>query len=447
MVLSDKSRLVGASVEQCNKTELFSPGAHREIKNTTKLLLNMYCGSMGSLSRIKVDPHIEEDIRKRFSLGDTLLNQKATKDPSFSRRGDNKDEDFLRLPYSRDSDRILHSKAYSRYIDKTQVFFLVDNDHVTHRVLHVQLVSKIARTIGRALGLNEDLIEAISLGHDIGHVPYGHFGEEILSKLSEDCYKIGKFSHNVQAIRFLDKIENLHLTIQVLDGILCHDGETPVGKLTPTTDVSWDSFEEKLHHAEEGKRDAPMTLEGCVVRFADSISYLGRDIQDARELGLLSDDELKECPQICKDLFDLHRGDCDKINWVILDTLIKDIINNSYNQGQISFSSDYAEGVNKLKDFNERHIYNNPKLHAEDDKIKVMFETLFDTFLSDFKNGKIISPIFTDMYNLPWVDNTYRESVTPEELVRDYIAGMTNRYFNKKFSDITALMPKRREHF
>jgi dGTPase len=402
---------------------------------------------MATSSRVDIDPHIERKIKRRFREGETLLNSKATKDSAFLRRDDPKDEDFLRLPYSRDSDRILHSKAYSRYIDKTQVFYLIDNDHITHRVLHIQLVSKIARTIGRALGLNEDLIEAISLGHDIGHAPYGHFGEHILSCLSEDKFKIGKFSHNVQAIRFLDKIENLHLTVQVLDGILCHDGEIHVEKLSPTHDVSWKSFDSKLNQAEAGKRNPPMTLEGCVVRFADSISYLGRDIQDARELGLLDDDELKECPQICKDLFDLHKRDCEKINWVILDTLIKDIINNSYDKDSISFSSDYSKGVEKLKDFNKNHIYYNQKLHEDDDKISNMFETLFDGFLSDFKKGKKSSPIFKDMYDLNWVSDSYKKSISPEELVRDYIAGMTDRYFNKKFFDITTLMPIRKEHF
>ncbi len=136
----------------------------------------------------------------------------------------------------------MHSKAYSRYIDKTQVFFLIDNDHITHRVLHVQLVSKIARTIGRALGLNEDLIEAISLGHDIGHVPYGHMGENFLKELCEKTYNIGTFAHNVQAIQFLDKIENLYLTVQVLDGILCHNGEVNNKILTPQCFVKFFGF-------------------------------------------------------------------------------------------------------------------------------------------------------------------------------------------------------------
>lgn len=395
--------------------------------------------------RINVKSKIKRKILERDGQKEAFLSSYATIDAAFLRRHGEKLEDFLRQPYSRDSDRILHSKAYSRYIDKTQVFYLVDNDHITHRVLHVQLVSKIAQTIGRALGLNEDLLKAISIGHDIGHVPYGHFGEGILSNLCEDKYGIGKFSHNVQAIRFLDKIEDLDLTLQVLDGILCHDGERHTEKLSPIRDMTWDAFDLKLKRAESGKRDAPMTLEGCVVRFADSIAYLGRDLQDAREIGLITNDELKDIPG--KELLDLHGKDCEEINWLILDTLIKDLINNSFDKDEIAYSKEYSEFVYELKKFNKKLIYENQKLHEDDEKIKHMFETLFEHFLSDFNCNKKSSPVYTEMYDLNWISSDYKENVMPEELVRDYIAGMTDRYFNKKFSDITELMPKRRECF
>jgi dGTPase len=188
---------------------------------------------------------------------ESSYSQNATKNNDSSRRKQKNEKDLLRSPFFRDADKIIQSKAYARYIDKTQVFFLVDNDHVTHRVLHVQLVSKIARTIGRALGLNEDLIEAISLGHDIGHVPYGHLGEEILSKLCEKN-KIGVFLHNVQSIQFLDTIEDCNLTLQVLDGILCHDGEIHNQSLKPTGNADWDTFESKI------KKMSHPTLKGGV---------------------------------------------------------------------------------------------------------------------------------------------------------------------------------------
>ena len=154
-----------------------------------------------------------------------------------------------RQNFSLDTDRILHSLAYSRYIDKTQVFYLIKNDHITHRVLHVQLVSKIARTVGRLLRLNEDLIEAISLGHDIGHTPFGHDGEKLLSKM---CLKhgIGHFLHNIQCFLFLEKIERKgvgwNLSLQVLDGILCHNGELHSPSLHPNNDRDFQNLDQEL---------------------------------------------------------------------------------------------------------------------------------------------------------------------------------------------------------
>ena len=163
---------------------------------------------------------------------------------------------------------------------KHKYFFLVDNDHITHRVLHVQLVSKIARTIGRCLKLNEDLIEAVSLGHDIGHVPFGHLGESIMSELCER-HRLGRFLHNVQGVQFLDKIEDCDLTLQVLDGILSHNGEIHNQLLEPDWDKDWEKFDNEIEDIKKWKKDyVPMTLEGCVVRFADTIAYLGRDFQD-----------------------------------------------------------------------------------------------------------------------------------------------------------------------
>jgi dGTPase len=402
------------------------------------------------ISRVKIDPKIKSDIKKRFQKGSLLLCPNATSDNSFLRRTEKKDKDFLRLPYSRDSDRILHSKAYSRYIDKTQVFFLVDNDHITHRVLHVQLVSKVARTIGRALGLNEDLIEAISLGHDIGHVPYGHLGERILSDLCKE-YKIGGFFHNAQAIQFLDTIENLNLTFQVLDGILCHNGEVNDWTVIPDRIIDAESFDSKLKKINDGEKIIPSTYEGCVVRFADNIAYLGRDLQDAIELKLLTHDkELKKFPKSCKNLFKLHNEkNFSHINWYILDTLVKDVINSSHGTDKICFSRSVSESVTELKKFNTENIYYNPKLKEENSKIEFMFKTMFETFLKDFKENKTTSPIFTDMCDLKWISPNYKKEVKnkPEILVRDYIAGMTDRYFDKKFSDIMSLLPKRRAHF
>jgi len=202
-----------------------------------------------------------------------------------------------RQAFSVDTDRILHSLAYTRYIDKTQVFYLIQNDHITHRVLHVQLVSKIARTIGRFLGLNEDLIEAIALGHDIGHTPFGHDGERILSDI---CRRngIGSFQHNVQSVHFLERVEKKgkgwNLCLQTLDGILCHDGEVHATRLRPKPGKTFDDLDREMAEKTENPEVAlfPMSMEGFVVRMADTISYVGRDVEDAIRLNLLHRSDL-----------------------------------------------------------------------------------------------------------------------------------------------------------
>ncbi|NVM20069.1 MAG: HD domain-containing protein, partial [Candidatus Lokiarchaeota archaeon] len=206
----------------------------------------------------------------------------------YEEKEDDKNYIDIRSPFFRDVDRIVHSKAYSRYIDRSQVFFDLNNANITHRSLHVVLVSRIARQIGRVLKLNTDLIEAIALGHDIGHPPYGHLGEQILDNISKK-YKMGGFLHNAQSIRWLTYLEKrfpkkpangLNLTLQVLDGILCHDGEINEQKLKPKKNNSktWnDHFREYNDCFNENiiKR-IPMSNEGVVVRFADAISYIGR---------------------------------------------------------------------------------------------------------------------------------------------------------------------------
>ena len=163
-----------------------------------------------------------------------------------------------RQAFAQDADRILHSKAYTRYIDKTQVFSLVDNDHITHRVLHVQMVSRIARTIGRFLGLNEDLLEAIALGHDIGHPPFGHEGERILARLCRS-HGLDPFQHNLQSVQFLDRFEKKgrgwNLTLQVLDGIMCHDGEVHNPRLAPQRGKTFADLDREF----QAKSREPMT--------------------------------------------------------------------------------------------------------------------------------------------------------------------------------------------
>ena len=327
-----------------------------------------------------------------------------------------------RQNYAADSDRILHSLAYTRYIDKTQVFYLVDNDHITHRVLHVQLVSKISRTIGRFLGLNEDLIEAISLGHDIGHCPFGHDGERFLSELCEN-YDIGPFQHNIQSVRFLDKIERKgrgwNLSLQVLDGILCHDGEIHTQALKPNSNKNFDTFDQEIAEKilDPDLPLIPMTIEGCVVRMADTISYIGRDIEDAIRLNLIKRDQLPKT-SVTK---------LGNTNGTIVYNLVTDVIINSFNKPNISFSEEISNALKDLKEFNLNNIYLNSKLKPKPGKIKRIFNVLFNCYMEDIEQENQNSIIFREY--LEGMSEEYKNNSRPAEIVRDFIAGMTDKYF------------------
>jgi len=341
-----------------------------------------------------------------------------------------------RQNFAIDADRILHSLAYTRYIDKTQVFYLVKNDHITHRVLHVQLVSRIARTIGRHLGLNEDLIEAIALGHDLGHAPFGHDGETYLSKLCQ-AHGIGHFLHAVQSLEFLEHIERkgrgLNLTLQVLDGILAHDGEVDLPLLRPEKALTFEDLDRRL---EEKKRDPsgriiPMTAEGCVVRLADTISYVGRDVEDAIRLGLI---ERRDLPAECVEVV----GDT---NGKIVYRLVVDLISASKEEDFITFSPEKASALIRLKSFNRERIYFNPLIKTEGAKIESLFEMIFHRLVEDLQAGREESPVFAKF--LIDMAPEYLENRQPAVVVRDFIAGMTDEYFLRLARQI--LLPSYRE--
>ncbi|MDL2269148.1 HD domain-containing protein [Desulfosarcina sp. OttesenSCG-928-A07] len=333
-----------------------------------------------------------------------------------------------RQAFSMDADRILHSLAYTRYIDKTQVFSLIQNDHITHRVLHVQLVSKIARTIGRFLRLNEDLIEAISLGHDIGHTPFGHQGEGYLSELCQQA-GIGHFAHNVQSIQFLDQVERKglgwNLCLQTLDGILCHDGEIHNPSLTPQPDKDFSTLDAEIA-AKKKTPDVPlvpMTLEGCVVRMADTIAYIGRDLEDAIRLGLLRREDIPDA--ITRVL--------GNTNGTIVYRLVTDMIACSHERRSVAFSPEISEALHALKTFSYQRIYTHPKNRRHAAAIKERFARLFETCLSDLAAGNTKADIFSGF--LADMSPHYTETHTPAEIVRDYIAGMTDRYFLSQFPE------------
>ncbi len=333
----------------------------------------------------------------------------------------------IRSSFSRDTDRIIHSRAYTRYIDKTQVFYLFQNDHITHRVLHVQLVSKIARMIGRALQLNEDLIEAIALGHDLGHVPYGHDGERYLNGICKE-QGCGLFVHNAQSVRTLLELENngrgLNLTIQVLDGILCHNGELLEEEYAPDKSKKADQiiheYEQCFQTENFSRTIKPMTLEGCVVRISDIIAYIGRDIEDAITLGMMKREDLPG--EISAVLGDRN----DKI----VQTLSYNLIEQSAGKSWLGFSPDIFQALKKLMNYNYKNIYLNPEKKTEDGKIEQMFRHLYQSFLKELRDRE-------DSYINRWVTGKmipeYSRKTAPERIAVDYIANMTDRYFNEEF--------------
>lgn len=345
----------------------------------------------------------------------------------------------IRPPFFRDVDRIVHSKAFSRYIDKSQVFFGINNANITHRSLHVTLVSRITRQIGRVLRLNTDLIEAIALGHDIGHPPFGHVGENILDEISKD-YKMGAFSHNAQGIRWLSYLEKrfpekpangLNLTLQVLDGILCHDGEVNEQKLKPVkrNGKTWqDHFKEYKDDFDEKKlKRIPMSYEGIAVRFADTISYVGRDIEDAILLKLIT---RKEIPELSKKIL-------GNTNAKIINTLITDLLNYSLDNDVIGYSDEIYHALKELKAFNYEKIYTRRDSKPFVDSLKSKFELIFSTSLKDLEDKNYDSPIFRD--HIEYIDdknyNTYFKHLKNDKkltlIVRDYIGGMSDKYFKE----------------
>ncbi|MBF0242901.1 MAG: HD domain-containing protein [Desulfamplus sp.] len=338
------------------------------------------------------------------------------------RKYDLRAQEGYRQNFSLDADRILHSLAYTRYIDKTQVFSLIKNDHLTHRVLHVQLVSRIARTIGRYLGLNEDLIEAASMGHDLGHPPFGHDGERILSELTLKN-GAGYFHHNLQSIDILEHIEQkgrgCNLSLQTLDAIVCHNGEVHSTSLEPVKSRTFNELDELIAQMRQTKKpDAlPMTIEGCVVRASDTIAYIGRDIEDSIRLGLISRDEL---PASCVELL-------GNTNGTIVYNLVTDVITTSLNKPYIAFSDKISDALNSLKSFNYEKIYYNPSIKKHLKSVKQIYIYLFDSFLNDLNRQNRDSIIYQNF--LDGLSEKYINGRSDVEIVRDFIAGMTDSFF------------------
>lgn len=339
----------------------------------------------------------------------------------------NKEKNDIRSSFQRDIDKIVHTLSYTRYADKTQVYSDIRNDNTSTRMTHVQFVSRASRTIARALNLNEDLCEAIALGHDIGHVPYGHDGERILSKICEE--KLGvTFAHNIQSVRTFLDIENggkgLNLTLQVLDGIMCHNGEMLEKEYYPN-EKNYEEFKKEYNEClidnKKIKNIRPMTLEGCVVRISDIIAYIGKDIDDAIRLKMLDKSDI---PENIKSVLGENNGQ-------IMNSIILDIISESYDKPYIKMSEKVNKAVLELKDFNYKNIYFKASTKEFLKEREKMFYYLFDIYLLALKNNDKTNDIYNVFLN--GMNAEYICNNTNERKVIDFIAGMTDNYFELQY--------------
>lgn len=331
-----------------------------------------------------------------------------------------------RPAFVRDVEKILHMPAYNRYAGKTQVFSFRSNDDLSRRGLHVQLVARIARDIGYALGLNCDLIEAIGLGHDLGHTPFGHAGERCLNDVFHE--RTGRwFFHNVHSVRVLDKLYGRNISLQTLDGALCHNGEYEQRVFELSGLSSFSEFDRVVDECVSGGGTVighlrPMTLEGCVVRISDIIAYVGRDRQDAIEAGLLTGDAFED-------------GLGGAYNSWILTHASADIIEHSYGKDRIEMSEELFAEIRRAKAENYAKIYRSSGIEGERAEVLARaFELMYERCLDDLQKRDESSFIFRHHITrieeqLAHYGRTYDWQSDPEQTVVDYIASMTDGYF------------------
>lgn len=372
----------------------------------------------------------------------------------------------IRSEFARDYTRILHSTAYRRLKHKTQVFFATRHDHICTRIEHVNHVASVSYTIASYLGLNTELTNAIALGHDLGHAPFGHTGEEFLKEIVQK--ELGKtFWHEQNSLRFVDKCEtlpdkegierNLNLTYAVRDGIVCHCGEVDENSIFPRKDYI------DLYSIEKANQCAPYTWEGCVVKIADKISYLGRDIEDALLLKVLTVSEVKELIKIGRDFGDAKANEIT--NTLLMHDFIVDLCHTSSPEKGIAFSPKYLELMNDLKKFNYKYIYRHERLNNYKSYARLIIQSIYQTLLNGY-NGKrtlaklkryqAIYPVLVASF-IDWLQkyatiehrnlkvNKYQNEVlyhleNKEDYIQaivDYISGMSDSFAIKIFNEIT----------
>ena len=329
---------------------------------------------------------MELNIRQRTELIEKeTFSKYASLSMNSKGRDRYEDECSIRTVYQRDRDRIIHSKAFRRLVHKTQVFLAPEGDHYRTRLTHTLEVSQIARTISKALRLNEDLTEAIALGHDLGHTPFGHAGEAVLDEMCCEGFK-----HNVQSVRVVEFIENsgrgLNLTKEVRDGILNH-----------------------------GTSSNPSTLEGHVVRLADKIAYINHDIDDSIRAKIFTEDSI---PAVYTDIL----GHSVRSR---LDTLVHDVIKNSFATDRISMSEAILNAMMGLRSWMFKNVYTNEVAKSEEVKAKHMVRELYKYYMNNI-----------DALPAEYRNFIYGFKQSKERTVCDYIAGMSDRYSIEKFKSI-----------
>ena len=332
----------------------------------------------------------------------------------------------LRPAFVRDCEKILHMPLYNRLVGKTQVFSFRANDDLCRRGLHVQLVSRVARDIGRALGLNLDLIDAIALGHDIGHTPFGHAGEHYLNKIYEQ--ETGRhFFHNVQSVRMLDVLGGRNLSLQTLDGVLCHNGEFEQRVIEMDQGKTFSSFDADVERCWQDGNEAikglrPMTLEGCCVRLADIIAYVGKDRQDAIRAGVCSEDDFED-------------GLGGRYNAWALGALVADIVENSIGKPQLQMSDEAFREMSRAKRENYEKIYLSKEVDGDfSDQVSEVFSHMYHAICDDLKAGREDSPVFRHHLDpvAKWLAFYGRSYDWEDDLnltCVDFISSMTDNYF------------------
>ncbi|WP_321996814.1 dGTP triphosphohydrolase [Draconibacterium orientale] len=373
----------------------------------------------------------------------------------------------IRSDFARDYTRILHSNGYRRLKTKTQVFFATKSDHICTRIEHVNHVASVSSTIAKHLGLNEELVSAIAIGHDVGHAPFGHHGETVLKRLAQENIKEGTFWHEKNSLFFLDNIEtlkdekgnskNLNLTYAVRDGIISHCGEVNENAIFPRTENI------ELDEIEKANQYQPYTWEGCVVKIADKIAYLGRDIEDAMYFRILNFKHYKELRSIIAK--HLNNDNLREINnGILIHGFIMDLLDNSSPDKGINLSENYLGLMNDIKAFNYRVIYKYWRIEQFKNYATLIIETIFKTLMRYYDLNEFEVRIAISRRNFPSISHFFEDwlvkysNINPEKRKKkkyvnriiydvqnkesfakccvDFISGMTDSFAIKCYNEI-----------